>query len=133
MYTKLIGKRMPATILGLALTLAGALGGTPVSHVAASPASAPAHSLTAVDLGTLGGANSKAFGINPRGDIVGQSETANGETHAFLYRDGTMTDLGTLPGGFESVAYGINPRGDVVGESGTRSGDGHAILWTRHK
>jgi probable HAF family extracellular repeat protein len=36
--------------------------------------------------------------------------------HAFLYRDGVLTDLGTL-GGDVSVAYGINTLGQIVGWS----------------
>ena len=39
------------------------------------------------DLGTLGGTSSFATGVSANGDvIVGSSETANGETHAFIYR-----------------------------------------------
>jgi probable HAF family extracellular repeat protein len=76
------------------------------------------------DLGTLGGNSSSASGINDRGQIVGFSTTASGDFHAFLYENGVMTDLGTLPGSNFSVANGINNRGDVVGASG-----GHAVLW----
>lgn len=40
---------------------------------------------TLIDLGTLGGSNSSAFGINARGQVVGDSQTAgNTATHAFL-------------------------------------------------
>jgi len=76
------------------------------------------------DLGTLGGPNSSATGINARGQIVGVSDTAiSGEAHAFLYDGGRMTDLGTL-GGKKSEAYGINAAGDVVGKTNTgESGD----------
>jgi probable HAF family extracellular repeat protein len=45
------------------------------------------------DLGTLGGSFSVAFGINERGDIVGEAETAAGDIHAFLFRRGTMIDV----------------------------------------
>lgn len=67
-------------------------------------------------LGTLGGYESEANGINDYGQVVGVSDTASEYNHAFLYSNGTMTDLGTL-GGSESSAYGINNSGQVVGEA----------------
>ena len=48
------------------------------------------------DLGTLGGLYSDAFGINNKGEVVGDAYTQHGEEHAFLYSAGGMTDLGTL-------------------------------------
>jgi probable HAF family extracellular repeat protein len=71
------------------------------------------------DLGTLGGANSEALAINKNGHTVGDSDTADGTTHAFLF-DGSLKDLGTLPG-YEkaSFARGINDSDDVVGDSGS--------------
>jgi probable HAF family extracellular repeat protein len=41
------------------------------------------------DLGTLGGAFSVAYGINARGQIVGQASTAAGEMHAVLWEPGS--------------------------------------------
>src|SRR5260370_37084392 len=76
---------------------------------------------TIKDLGTLGGNRSFAFGINNRGQIVGESITASGSGHAFLFENGAMVDLGTLPGGSFSKASGINDRGQVVGSSSTAS------------
>src|SRR5436309_2609894 len=85
--------------------------------------------LSIIDLGTLGGTYSAAQAINNRGEIVGESSTASGELHAFLWQDGTMIDLGTL-GGEGSVAQSINNRGQVVGVSLTSEGDVvHAFLW----
>lgn len=82
------------------------------------------------DLGTLGGSYSFAFGISPGGEVVGTSATAGGTDHAFLWRNGTMTDLGTLAGTEGgSAARGINDRGEVVGESSTSDGQSRAFLW----
>ena len=68
------------------------------------------------DLGTLGGSNSYAYGINDSAEVVGAAEIGGGfvYVHAFLYTNGTMTDLGTL-GGDESQANGINNSGQITG------------------
>jgi len=84
---------------------------------------------TITDLGTLGGNYSYAYGINYFGQVVGSSQIANGEYHAFLYSDGTMIDLGTL-GGTESHAYSINDFGQVVGDSQIANGEYHAFLYS---
>lgn len=82
------------------------------------------------DLGTLGGSYSYAFGVSPDGAVVGTSATAGGTDHAFLWRNGTMTDLGTLAGTEGvSAARGINQHGEVVGESSTGDGQSRAFLW----
>ena len=75
------------------------------------------------DLGTLGGHfgyDGFAAGINAKGQIVGWSNTGaedpnrNPIYHAFIYENGTMTDIGAaFPG--RSVANGINNNGQVVG------------------
>ena len=75
-------------------------------------------SYTLVDLGTLGGASSEALGVNNLGDVVGSAATADGQSHAFLYRNGRMVDLGTLVGGTTSHATAISDAGVIVGSSG---------------
>ena len=54
---------------------------------------------TIIDLGTLGGTLSVAYGINPDGVIAGAAAPPEDFfLHAFVWRDGTMSDLGTLRG-----------------------------------
>jgi probable HAF family extracellular repeat protein len=83
------------------------------------------------DLGTLGGANSSALGINDKGEVTGGSYTSvDTASHAFLWNGRAMQDLGTL-GGAESYGYGINSAGEVTGYSYTSGyANTHAFLWT---
>lgn len=82
-------------------------------------------------LGTLGGSSSYPADINNRGQIVGHSYTKREqEDHAFLWQNGKMTDLGTLPGMKTSGAVAINERGQIVGWSKTKDGHDRAVLWT---
>src|SRR5205809_4225907 len=71
---------------------------------------------TVIDLGTLGGTfYSQAFGLNNKGSVVGLAEllgdtdfaTGFPPVHAFLWRKGLMTDLGSF-GGRVSQAISVN-------------------------
>jgi probable HAF family extracellular repeat protein len=83
-------------------------------------------------LGTLGGQSGVALSINNNGDIVGQSDTTTyGSSHATLWNNGSVTDLGALPFGANSTANSINNKGQIVGSSNlyastTRT---HATSW----
>jgi probable HAF family extracellular repeat protein len=71
------------------------------------------------DLGTLGGSGGVAEGISDRGWIVGSSNLAGDQSgHAFLWRDGVMTDLGTLGGLNSQEQWPVKDnRGLIVGSA----------------
>jgi probable HAF family extracellular repeat protein len=82
------------------------------------------------DLGTFGGDNSEANEINDAGEIIGWAWTVDSVQHAFFWKNGQMTDIGTLDGDCSSNAFGINNRGQVVGLSVTCDGSSdRAFLW----
>lgn len=70
----------------------------------------------AADLGTLGGLNAVATGLNDSGRIVGYSTTAGeAQTRAFIYQNGAMQAISTIPGATESYAFDISNTGYVAG------------------
>ncbi len=96
-----------------------------------------------IDLGTLGGPSSIIFGLtgplNNAGEVTSCADTAaldpyfpndnpyfGGDPHvqdAFLWRHGSMHDLGSLPGGTGSCGQWISDSGIVVGASENGSFD----------
>ncbi|NEQ24460.1 MAG: hypothetical protein F6K28_36200 [Microcoleus sp. SIO2G3] len=71
------------------------------------------------DLGTLGGSESYALSMNDMGQIVGTSQTSSGDTQAFLWQGGVMTDIGAAAGYNNSTARDINNLSQVIGDAGT--------------
>ncbi|HEY4759042.1 MAG TPA: hypothetical protein VIH42_00535, partial [Thermoguttaceae bacterium] len=89
---------------------------------------------TMYDLGTLGGTNSFACGINNSGQIVGEASiTGDAASHAFLYSGSTMFDLNTLidplSGWILESVMDINDAGLIVGK-GYNGSQYHAFLLT---
>lgn len=120
----------------LLLTLAAF---TPVVLAQSPPADYPRFEV--IDLGTFGGPNgnasANAISISPDGTVTGAADTSRNvscnqhpinanETancfalHGFRWKDGKLTDLGTL-GGDDSFGFWINNQDDIAGvaEDGT--------------
>jgi len=74
------------------------------------------------DLGTLGGRFGDAAAVNKHGVVVGTSWTASNEERAFVWRDGTMANLGVRPGDSFSLGMALNDRAEALGASGRTSG-----------
>ncbi len=89
-----------------------------------------------IDLGTLGGATSQAWGIRSDGRVVvGGADNGSG-LQAFAYQvnvgltGGVMTALDFLTGGSAAEARAINANGLVVGYSQDASAIEQAVLWS---
>jgi probable HAF family extracellular repeat protein len=71
----------------------------------------------------LGGPLQDAAAINDRGEIAANGRGASGWPHAFVWRNGTITELPALGGNPDwrdyTYAKAINDRGDVLGSAAT--------------
>jgi probable HAF family extracellular repeat protein len=65
-------------------------------------------------LGSLGGINVIASGINDNGAVVGWGDVGGATGHSFLYRANQIQDLG-INGTRGGIATGINNKGEIVG------------------
>src|SRR5438105_2672470 len=92
-------------------------------------AEAASQDYAVTDLGTLGGAGSQAYAINNVGQIVGATTASNGNSDAFLFINGLMSDLGIK--GSLSEATGINGSGQIAGYYYDRQYS--AFVWTKGK
>ena len=90
-----------------------------------------------IDLGGTSTGNDAAYtlAINDMHQAVGRDRTGTGETHAFLWDNGTTWDLNSLLlpefGGWELIdAWDINASGQICGSAITPDGAVHAFLAT---
>ena len=60
--------------------------------------------------------------------VAGWASLPDGVSHAALWDQGTVIDLGTL-GGPNSLARSLNNRGQVVGFAFTADNSQHAFVW----
>ena len=69
--------------------------------------------------------------VNNQGQIVGIIGSADGTTeYAAVWQNGTLINLGTLPGDFAAIGTGINNRGQVVGSTlDSNFNWAHAFIW----
>jgi uncharacterized membrane protein len=83
------------------------------SEIAAAGSSPDVGVFETIDVPVPGATATRAFGINPQGDIVG-SYTEAGVTHGYLLSNGTFTTI-DYPDSSSTEAWGINPGGDIIG------------------
>ncbi len=104
---------------GAAIALAG---------IAAGESAAGATRWRLVDIGTLGGPGSYAAAVSDGGFVVGCSDVMPSGVHAFIWRGGTIRDLGTGggPATGNSCALAVNGTGTVAGRSST----GELVIWS---
>lgn len=96
-----------------------------------APEAKPLYALT--ELRTPDGQPIRPEAINNRGEIVGRAWLrGTREYHAFLWKDGKASDLGTLGGRF-SRAADINDSGQIVGTAGDLKDMDRAFVWERGK
>ncbi len=79
-----------------------------------------------VDRGVVIGERLKNAGINTGGQIGGHYLASSPDSHGFFY-NGSLTDIGVLPGDNRSLAFAINDSSQIVGYSVPSN---HGIVWS---
>ncbi len=82
--------------------------------------------------GDFGTPNSHGNDINANGQVTGWMGTAPFiDSHAFIWDDGNVLDLGVIPGGITAEAFALNNRSQVVGRGVVKEVPliRHAFVW----
>jgi probable HAF family extracellular repeat protein len=85
------------------------------------------------DLGTIGGNHGVPYALNQAGDVVGGATTnpSDSNAHAFLWKDGVLTDLDGIASSHCHSALSINASDQIVGGACGSEVDGW--LWDHGK
>jgi probable HAF family extracellular repeat protein len=117
----------PAVLAAALLAVTAGAGGAGNARQSSGPT---AYRITV--LPSLGGASSAGFSVNDRGWVAGRSNLpGNQSRHATLWRNGVVTDLGTLGGPNSAVLWPVkNLRGIVTGITQTNEPDPLGETWS---
>lgn len=122
--------RLSCSVLALALVVAApSLMTAAAARAAARPGNETVYRVHA--LSSLGGTVSAGSGINNRGTVTGYSYLPGDATmHATRWRDGILTDLGTLGGANSAVLWPVKSSRIVVGVSETATTNRYGEDWS---
>jgi probable HAF family extracellular repeat protein len=123
-----VKRLIAASALATALLLTGSVQGA--GRAAGTHAARAGYQVT--NLASLGGAAGAGSSINNRAWVAGSSNlTGDQAQHAALWRDGSVTDLGTLGGPNSGVLWPVkNDRGMITGISQTAEPDPLGERWS---
>lgn len=124
-----IAKLLSGVLVTAALVNLGCGGGSPMATatqpaaVTSTPPALPSHWQATDLVPILGAGAAQANALNAAGHVVGYS-VADGSSHATLWKDGQVLDLG-----FATSANGINSSDQIVGYRLDSLSFAHAVIW----
>src|SRR5438270_10282893 len=130
MTTQLTTKRACQILI---IILLGVCCGATVSpaHVQGEKAARPTTQYQVSNLPSLGGTSSGGNSINDQSWVAGYSRLLDRNRHATLWRNGALTDLGTLGGPNSSVTWNVkNTSRIIVGISQTLTPEPLGESWS---
>jgi probable HAF family extracellular repeat protein len=85
-------------------------------------------------LGTFGGTFGDPASINDAGAVTGHAANPDNSVHGFFWKEGVLTDIGTVDGDDCSAGFSINSANQIVGQSFACDGSvSHAFVWENGK